>query len=107
MLQERARKAVVRYLEFSGYSVLDDDYDGFVIYLDADDDVHFVDIVIGEAFAGTNKSREDFEQVMCKWLANNSNEYINKVICPDVCSLKVIGGNRALIRHEVNVQELM
>ena len=37
MLQERGRKAVVRYLKFSGYSVLDDNYD-----------VHFVDVVIGE-----------------------------------------------------------
>ena len=108
MLEERGRKASIRYLQLRGYDVLDENYDGFVICADEDDRIHIVDVSISEKYTTclTDKSREDFEQVMCKWLAQQD-KYIDVEICPDVCNLIVLSDSRALVRHYVNVQELV
>lgn len=107
-LEERGRKAIIRYLKLKDYDVIDENFDDFVVATN-EDVIHFVDIIVSDKlekdlFSKLNKSRDDFEQAMCKWLASHD-EFVDVSVCSDICNLVVLGSDRAFIRHYVNVQE--
>lgn len=107
-LETKGRKAVLRYLKLKGYDVLDEEFDGFIVAFNYDG-LHIIDASVTEKYdvkPQVNKSREDYEQVMCKWLASHD-DYLDVEVYPDACNLIVLGNNRALVKHYVNVQELV
>ena len=105
-MKERARKACIRYLQLKGWTVLESNYEDFVIYADEDMYIHFVDVSISDDLGKhiTDKSRDDFEQAMAMYLADNI-ELVDVPLCPDICNLVVVGSDRAFVRHYINVQE--
>ena len=111
-LKIKARNAVIRYLALKGYDVLDEEFDGFVIAADTDNSIHIIDVSVVDKCKPkpqVNKSREEYEHVMCKWIASHlsQDDYLDVEIYPDICNLVVFNESRALIKHYINVQELM
>lgn len=103
-IQERVKAAVKNYI-----SLAHEDYEyvgscsGFEVY-DVNGDLAFINIVYAKGkLEETNKEdlKDRFEQAAAYWLSHA--DYINvNIICSEI-SLNILGDNRALLRHEINV----
>ena len=113
--RDRATKAAMRYLELRGYEVVGQAYcPGGRVTVDivareeGTGDLHFVMICHvthgQEPFAERDRwgLRSDFEALAACWLEEHPEDTDIRVV-PDCLSFLLVGDNRALLRHYVNV----
>ena len=109
-VMQHMSEAAERFLRHRGYDICDTWELGSQFgYVTKDDDVvSFVRLHLGE-FANpelpeeSGISREEFEQVVTKWLASDKAEdMVDMPVRFDVLSLKMLSSDRAFIRHHLN-----
>lgn len=113
--RDRATKAAMRYLELRGYEVVGQAYSpggrvtvDIVAREEGTGDLHFVmvcKVTHGQQpFAEADRwgFRSDFEAIAACWLEDHP-EDVDVAVVPDCVSLLIIGEDRALLRHYVNV----
>lgn len=101
-LKTRARAAAVRYLEMQGKEVLDDDFEKYIVFKDGDMLVFSTVKVKTDNLAPVNKGgRRRFERVAAEYL--QSHPCVTGGLRLDELSMVVVGEDRALLRHAVNV----
>jgi hypothetical protein len=94
-MKDKARKAAIKYLDFRGYKILDEDFDGFVFAFDGDT-IHIIEAFVDKS----TKSRKDYEQAMVKWLACHD-DYLDVFISVDQVILTLVGSSKALLKHVI------
>lgn len=101
--QEKAMKAAAAYLSRVGYKVIDKDYKGYIIAQD-ENDVVFIKVGWSDEDFGDDFkiSHYEFEEAMIKWFMQER-EPVDVNVRFDTIGLYVLGKNRALVRHHVNV----
>ena len=112
--KNKARKAVIRFLQLRGYEILDDDFAGFVVCNDKGENrVAFVFIEASpdgsgfddiEAFPEVEEDelRRNFETAMVAWALCMHGEVPEGDIKLDVVRLIKVSDDRAIIRHHIN-----
>ena len=112
--RERATKAALRYLEHVGYEVVGQAYcPGYhtcdIVARETETgDLHFImvcHVTHGlQPFAERERwgYRRDFEGIVACWLEDNPDD-VNVRVIPDCLSFLLIGEDRALLRHYINV----
>lgn len=107
MNSDEYSKAVTRFLERSGCTVLDELEEGFLnIVFDDDGELVFAACTVGHGkFVDTDfdKLRPAFEAEAIKWLASNNNTVGECRIRFDYISLAIESENSAILRHHMNV----
>ena len=100
-MQEKAIKAVERYLKLKGYEDVSE-FEGFVIGMDDGERVICHVEVCEEEFGGfdMDELRPIAESVALRYLAQC--EAVNVPLRFDEVKLIVVGGDRAMVRHHVN-----
>ena len=103
---DRVRKGAKYYLKFRGYEIIEDDFEGYIIANDVEENT--IAIVALSATEDDIKSdplskvtRDEFEQVMMRFF--KSHDIVNRSVRCDICDLFVIGSNRAIVRHVVGI----
>lgn len=104
---ENYRKAVTRFLERNGCTVLDELEEGFLHVVFKDEGkLVFANCTVGHGqFVDTDfdKLRPAFESQAIKWLASNNNKVGECRIRFDCISLAIASENNAILRHHMNV----
>lgn len=109
-LQEKAVKAVARFVERKGYELLEAGWtspEGTRIDLIASDEdaLVFIDVTATEygegGFEGGKVKRGDLEIAAASWLAGNSPDGEVQVRF-DIIDMLVVSTDRALTRHHIN-----
>lgn len=104
---EKCRKAVTRFLERNGCTVLDELEEGYLHVVFKDEGkLVFAACTVGHGqFVDTDfdKLRPAFESEAIKWLASNNNMVCDCRIRFDCISLAITSDNSAILRHHINV----
>lgn len=109
-IKERTKTAAKCYLEHRGYDIRStwESREQYGFIAKDEDVIAFVRLVSNgiekEEFSeGQRMTREDFEQMACKLLAQQEyDDLVNMPVRFDILSLKVLCADRALIRHHIN-----
>lgn len=100
-MDQKIRNAVEKYLLITGRTVLDKDYDGFIVFED-EDGIAFGKIVPSEGeFVDVEVFMKDFEETSCKWCAET--DAVDVVIRCDGINVNVLNKSRAMIKHHVKL----
>ena len=111
-LENRAIKAASMFVARRGYEVLDEEWgtpeQEIKIDLVARDenDIVFIDVKArahGDSLPDEDIDRKRLESVAARWLASHPDQAEDVTIRFDAISLLVIGEDRALLRHHINV----
>ena len=111
-LKNRAIEAASTYVTLRGFEVLDEKWgipeQEVKIDLVArdEDDIVFIDVKAradGDSLPDENIDRKRLESVAARWLATHPEESENVTVRFDAISMLVIGNDRALLRHHINV----
>lgn len=104
---EECRKAVTRFLERNGCTVLDELEEGYLHVVFKDEGkLVFAACTVGHGqFVDMDfdKLRPAFESQAIKWLASNNNTVGDCRIRFDCISLAITSDNSAILRHHMNV----
>lgn len=104
---EKCRKAVTRFLERNGCTVLDELEEGYLhVVFEHEWELVFAACTVGHGkFVDTDfdKLRPAFESQAIKWLASNNNTVGECRIRFDCISLAIASENSAILRHHINV----
>ena len=107
-LNERARKAAIRYLEYQGHEILKEKFDGFIVSTDCGGCLVFTAVIAerGENlhdgdFPADYSNRAEFEHAMADYLIEYSDTPVGPIRC-DSIAMRVISDDRALVRHYVD-----
>lgn len=107
MNSEKCRKAVTRFLERNGCTVLDELEEGYLhVVFEHEGELVFAACTVGHGkFVDTDfdKLRPAFESQAIKWLASNNNTVGECRIRFDCISLAIASENSAILRHHINV----
>jgi len=110
-LENRAIKAASMFVARRGYEVLDEEWGIPEQEVKIDlvardmDDIVFIDVKArahGDSLPNEDIDRRRLESVAAKWLAAHPEE-VDVTVRFDAISLLVVGENRALLRHHINV----
>ena len=111
-LENRAIKAASMFVTRRGYEVLDEEWgipeQEIQIDLVArdEDDIVFIDVkarAYGDSLPDEDIDRKRLESVAARWLASHPEQAEDVTVRFDAISLLVIGEDRALLRHHINV----
>lgn len=106
-LSEKVSKAVRKFIERNGCTVLDELEEGLLnIVFDDDGELVFAACTVGHGqFVDTDfdKLRPAFEDEAIKWLASNKNTMRDCRIRFDSISIVITSENSAILRHGINV----
>ena len=104
---EKCRKAVTRFLERSGCTVLDELEEGYLhVVFEDEGELVFAACTVGHGqFVDPDfdKLRPAFESEAIKWLASNKNTMRDCRIRFDSISIVITSENSAILRHGINV----
>ena len=96
-------KAIVRSIEMSDDVVLDEDYEGFIVW-QRDDIILFSEpqFITGDIVEDIEltRSRFDFEKASCHWLAEHDVDDCQIMFA--VAQLFAITSNRGILRHVID-----
>lgn len=104
---EKCRKAVTRFLERMGCTVLDELEEGYLhVVFEDEGELVFAACTVGHGqFVDPDfdKLRPAFEAEAIKWLASNKNTMRDCRIRFDSISIVITSENSAILRHGINV----
>lgn len=104
---DKYRKAVRKFLERKGCTVLDELEEGYLhVVFEHEGELVFAACTVGQGqFVDTDfyKLRPAFESQAIKWLASNNNTVGECSIRFDCISLAIASENSAILRHHMNV----
>ena len=107
-IKTRGMEASVKYLERKGYELLDTDNEEqmVVVFNEEEDALVFAHVTVsaGDDFS-ESISRTEFEQYAIKQLPHFTDKYTNKEVRFDEIALKILGSDKALLRHHHNCIE--
>jgi len=99
-MQDRAISACMKYLESTGFRAVRA-YKGHIVAQD-DGEVVFVTVAVTDAFGDiSGESRSKRENLAFDYLARHE-ELVEKPVRFDDIQLRVMGGDRALVKHYKN-----
>ena len=106
-LSEKGRKAVRKFLELRGCTVLDELEEGCLnIVFEDDGEIVFAICTVGHGQfedPDIDKLRPAFEMEAIKWLSSAKNAMSDCRFRFDSISIVVVSEDKALIRHHINV----
>lgn len=106
-LSEKGRKAVLKFLERKGCTVLEELEEGFLnIVFDDDGELVFAACTVGHGQfvePDIDKLRQAFEMEAIKWLSSAKNAMLDCSFRFDSISIVVVSEDKALLRHHINV----
>ena len=110
-LSDKCRKAVLKYLDCRGCTVLDELEEGCLnIVFEDDGELVFADCTVGHGqFVDPDfdKLRSAFEMEAIKWLSSVKNAMLDCSFRFDSISIVVVSEDKALLRHHINVLNAM
>ena len=103
-MNDKVLKAIVRSIEMADDVVLDEDYEGFIVWR-RDDIILFSEpqIITGDIVEEVEltRSRFDFEVASCHWLAEHDDVDDCRVMF-GIAQMFVITSNRGMLRHVID-----
>ena len=106
-LSEKGRKAVLKYLDCRGFTVLDELEEGCLnIVFEDDGEIVFAICTVGHGQfvdPDIDKLRPAFEMEAIKWLSSAKNAMSDCRFRFDSISIVVVSEDKALLRHHINV----
>lgn len=106
-LSEKGRKAVRKFLEHIGCTVLDEPEEGHLnIVFEDDGELVFAICTVGHGQfvdPDIDKLRPTFEMEAIKWLSSAKNAMSDCRFRFDSISIVVVSEDKALLRHHINV----
>lgn len=108
-LDERIHKGMLKYLEFKGYDVHDEDCDGFIVAYDPEENaVAFISTTADcDDFCNIKEehpTRKQFEQAINKFFKSHQ-DIADVNIRYDMLIMSIIESHRGIIKHYINADE--
>ena len=104
--KDRMFKATIDFLTRRGYDILEEDVKGFIIAMDGDVNDH-PDIVFVKMYDMSTEEEpcittSEFEAVAIPWIANSN--HIEASLRYDTFGILIIGEDKAIIKHHIDVK---
>lgn len=102
--ERRMDNAVVRYMEFQGYTLEERGFDGFDYVFSSDADIVFVRVGMNtDGFFQTVRpaTHEEFEHAIANWFKTHDTG--TKLVSHDIITIGAVLEGRALLRHNRHV----
>lgn len=108
-MEDKASKAVLRYLEMTGrFEIYDADYEGFIVAVDTSrDEVVFIKFDLDKddgPIKHLHVSASDFEVAASKFLAEHL-DFVDMLVRYDEIVVKVVEEHRGLVRHQIDASD--